>query len=122
MILVRVRYSLSRDRLRDKDAGLREPGPVTLLPPRGSAFTRGMVTDRSVGLHQKELASSREEPVSLCAQRKTQSVSGVKNLNPRPEMLLMLLPHAVEGEGCERGLRTGANLFTTTHTHSQSRK
>lgn len=42
MIRVRVRNSLSRDRLRDSDAGLRDPGPaaaIPLLPPRGSAFT-----------------------------------------------------------------------------------
>ncbi|KAM3625856.1 uncharacterized protein V6R79_018672 [Siganus canaliculatus] len=49
MILVRVRYSLSRDRLRDSDAGLRDPGPPMLLlppapPPRGSAFT-GIITE-----------------------------------------------------------------------------
>lgn len=45
MILVRVRYSLSRDSLRDSDAGLRDPGPpMPLLPPRGSAFT-GIVTE-----------------------------------------------------------------------------
>lgn len=46
MIRVRVRYSLSRDKLRDSDAGLRDPGPpMPLLPPRGSAFT-GIVTQR----------------------------------------------------------------------------
>lgn len=46
MILVRVRYSLSRDRLRDSDAGLKDPGPPMPLlpPPRGSAFT-GIVTE-----------------------------------------------------------------------------
>ena len=46
MILVRVRYSLSRDRLRDSDAGLRDPGPLMALlpPPRGNAFT-GIVTE-----------------------------------------------------------------------------
>lgn len=46
MILVRVRYSLRRERLRDSDAGLREPGPpmpLLLPPPRGNAFT-GIVT------------------------------------------------------------------------------
>lgn len=45
MILVRVRYSLSRDRLRDSEAGLREPGPLMppLPPLRGSAFN-GIVT------------------------------------------------------------------------------
>lgn len=50
MILVRVRYSLSRDRLRDSDAGLKEPGPPTaLLPaPRDSAFS-GMVEEQSDG-------------------------------------------------------------------------
>ncbi|CAB1435809.1 unnamed protein product [Pleuronectes platessa] len=44
MIRVRVRCSLSRDRLRDSDAGLRDPGP--LRPPllRGSALN-GIVTD-----------------------------------------------------------------------------
>lgn len=38
MIRVLVRYSLSLDKLRDSDAGLREP-----VPPRGSAFN-GIVT------------------------------------------------------------------------------
>lgn len=42
MILVRVRYSLSRDRLRDSDAGLKEPGAPTAAP-RDSAC---MVTER----------------------------------------------------------------------------
>lgn len=42
MIRVRVRFSRSRDRLRDSDAGLRDPGPP-MPPPRGSALT-GMVT------------------------------------------------------------------------------
>lgn len=50
MILVRVRYSLSRDRLRDSDAGLKEPAPPTALLPalRDSAFS-GMVTERCDG-------------------------------------------------------------------------
>lgn len=42
MIRVRVRYSLSRDRLRDSDAGLKEPGAPTAAP-RDSAC---MVTER----------------------------------------------------------------------------
>lgn len=66
MILVRVRYSLRRDRLRDSDAGLRDPGAP--MPPRWSAFT-GIVTegyDAHAAAQKGQNTSNKQQACCVC--------------------------------------------------------
>lgn len=125
MILVRVRYSLSRDRLRDSDAGLREPGPPMPLlpPPRGSAFT-GIVTegyDKYGSTDEGQYHPQTAEPLCVSLQRagtrrSSRSVSDVDDFHQlrRSESLqLEARCGGWEEKGEERARR---QMFTITHT------